>query len=365
MLTKHQAGIVLLLIALVWAGCAPPAEREMRPEAEGMAWRSHDMSRPRPPVLEPAVEVPSLPPPPGAVVLFDGTNLDQWVQPDGQAAAWRVANGYFEVAPGTGPIETREGFGDVQLHIEWASPPLEQTGQDRGNSGVFLMGLYEIQVLDSYESETYADGQAGSIYGQFPPRFNVTRPPAEWQTYDIFFRRPRFAGDGTLTEPARLTVVHNGVLIQNNEQLYGPTQWLRYTPFEPHEEALPISLQDHGSPVRFRNVWALPIPELPDPEPTYASISRADVPAGDLDRYAGVYDRPGSDAPITITREGNSLHADFYWRPGTLEMVPVSEREFQLTETDGRVVFDVDEEGAVTGLVFHLGGVEMPAHRAQ
>ena len=162
-----------------------------------------------------------------AIILFDGTNLDAWKSTEGGAAQWKVMGGFLEVNPGTGPIETKAKFADVQLHIEWAAPnPPVGKGQDRGNSGIFFMGQFEVQVLDSYRADTYADGQAGALYGQYPPLANACRPPGEWQAYEIAFRRPRFDTDGKLIEPARLTVFHNGILIQNNEELWGGTNWL-------------------------------------------------------------------------------------------------------------------------------------------
>ena len=157
---------------------------------------------------------------------------------------------------------TRRGFGDVQLHIEWATPaPPAGEGQERGNSGVFLMGLYEIQVLDSHEDTTYADGQAAAMYGQVPPLANASRPPGVWQSYDIVFHRPRFAADGSVATPARVTVLHNGVLVQDNVMLSGPTAHQRRPPYAAHPDQLPIHLQDHGSPVRYRDIW---IRELSD-----------------------------------------------------------------------------------------------------
>jgi hypothetical protein len=358
----------VVLLALSTAGCtAVSQESEIENGQARTGWAAHAMDRPHPEVTEPTDQMVLAAPPPNAVVLFDGTDLSRWTTPDGGEVRWAVRGGYFEVTPGTGTIRTRDAFGDVQLHIEWASPsPPEGTGQDRGNSGVFLMGIYEVQVLDSYRSETYADGQAAAIYGQYPPRLNVSRPPGEWQTFDIFFRRPRFAEDGSLLEAARMTVLHNGVLVQNNEELLGPTAWLRYLPYEPHADELPIELQDHGSPVRFRNVWALPLPELTDPEPAYATRHRPlEMSGPELDRFVGRYDRPGAQAPITISREGETLHADFFWRPGTLELIPVAEAEFVLAETDGRLVFELDDRGTPASLVFHLGGARMPARRAE
>lgn len=219
------------------------------------AWPQHSMDRPRPPAVRPAPPQPA-PPPADAIVLFGGGDLSAWRRQDGGQAGWTVRDGFFEVAPGTGGIETVQGFGDVQLHIEWAAPaPARGAGQDRGNSGVFLMGRYEVQVLDSWENDTYPDGQAAAIYGQFPPLVNATRPPGEWQSYDIIFRRPRFAPDGTLLAPARMTVLHNGVLVHDAMELLGPTSNRRRDPYVAHADTLPISLQDHGHRVRFRNVW--------------------------------------------------------------------------------------------------------------
>lgn len=208
----------------------------------------------------PAQQLPAAAPT-GATLLFDGRDLARWQKVGGGEARWRLTgDGAMEVAPGAGDIETRETFGDVRLHVEWASPsPASGTDQDRGNSGVFLMGRYEVQVLDSHESPTYADGQAGAIYGQFPPRLNVSRAPGEWQSFDIEFRRPRFDVSGKLVAPARMTVRHNGVLVHDDVALLGPTSHRVRAPYEAHEDALPIKLQDHGHRVRFRNIWVQPL----------------------------------------------------------------------------------------------------------
>jgi len=220
-------------------------------------WPQHSMDRPQPPVVTPGPFV-SVAPPSDAIVLFDGRSLANWssTQRPGEAAKWKVADRYMEVVANAGAIETKQAFGDVQLHIEWRAPtPPKGESQERGNSGVFLMGRYEVQVLDSYHNVTYPDGQAGAVYGQFPPLVNASRPPGEWQTYDIVFHRPRFDAEGKVTRPARMTVVHNGVLVQDNVELSGPTAHQERPPYSQHPDALPLMLQDHGNPVRFRNIW--------------------------------------------------------------------------------------------------------------
>ena len=219
-------------------------------------WPQHSRERPAPRVVVPGKSNLPLLAPADAIVLLDGTSLNNWTSPDGSAAKWKLVDGAMEVVAGTGTLKTRASFGDVQLHVEWMSPsPAVGKDQDRGNSGVFLMGRYEVQVLDSYQSATYPDGQAASIYGQYPPMVNASRPPGEWQSYDIVFHRPRFDGAGKMTSPARLTVLHNGVLVHDNAVLVGPTSNGRRLPYEAHEDRLQITLQDHGHPVRFRNVW--------------------------------------------------------------------------------------------------------------
>lgn len=219
-----------------------------------MPWPIHSMSRPQPPVVTPAPGAFAAPPS-DAIVLFDGRDLAAW-RSDSGVARWTVRDGYFEVKPGTGSLSTARAFGDCQLHVEWAAPtPPRGEGQERGNSGVFLMGLYEVQVLDSYHSTTYPDGQAAAVYGQYPPLVNASRPPGEWQAYDIIFHRPRFDAHGTLVSPARMTVLHNGVLVQDDVVLTGPTAHQHRPPYRAHPDRLPLELQDHGNPVRFRNVW--------------------------------------------------------------------------------------------------------------
>jgi hypothetical protein len=196
-------------------------------------------------------------PPSDAIILFDGQNVDAWKSTRGDGPAeWKVVNGEMVVAPGTGDIQTREKFGDVQLHIEWTGPrlPADKVNQDRANSGVFLQDIYEVQVLDNFENPTYVNGMVGSIYKQFPPLVNATLPAETWNTYDIIFTAPRFNADGTVASPARLTVLHNGVLVQNNTVLKGGTTYIGAPSYQAHGD-MPIRLQDHGHLVRFRNIW--------------------------------------------------------------------------------------------------------------
>jgi hypothetical protein len=223
-------------------------------------WEQHDRNRPLPQVIDPgtaSTQDQAGRPPSDATVLFDGKDLSKWQNAKtGEAAAWKVENGYFEVAKGTGNIKTKDGFGDCQVHVEFAEPdPPKGMDQDRGNSGVFLHGLYEVQVLDSYDNKTYADGQAAGVYGQYPPLVNACRPPGQWQTYDIVFHGPRFAKNGNLIRPARITVIQNGVLVQDNVELTGPTGHHVRPPYQAGPDKLPLELQDHNHPVHYRNIW--------------------------------------------------------------------------------------------------------------
>jgi hypothetical protein len=211
-------------------------------------------------IWEPAPRiVSSLPegaPPSDAVILFDGEDLAEWESVNDGPAAWDVENGTMTVRPGTGDIRSKSSFGDVQLHVEWRTPAhVEGEGQDRGNSGVYLMSRYEVQVLDSYGNRTYSNGQAGALYKQHIPLVNASRPPGTWQSYDIVFRAPRFGEDGMVTEPATCTVLHNGILIQDHVELAGDTVYSGLPRYTPHPDRLPLLLQDHGSAVSYRNIW--------------------------------------------------------------------------------------------------------------
>jgi hypothetical protein len=240
------------LLGLAVTAQAPPGNRA----AELQKWPVHDQARPMPPVVDPGPGGPPAPVPADAVVLFDGKDLSGWTTAKGAPVKWLVKDGYMEAVKGAGSIQTVRGFGDCQLHVEWATPaPAVGSGQDRGNSGVFLMNTYEVQVLDSYQSNTYADGMAAALYGHYPPLVNVSRKPGEWQTYDIVFRAPRFDQSGAVMSPARFTVFHNGVLVHDAQELTGPTVHKARPPYKAHADKLPIGLQDHSHPVRFRNIW--------------------------------------------------------------------------------------------------------------
>jgi len=229
------------------------------PQLPNQPWKVHDATRPRPPKVKPGEPLLNEAPPADAIVLFDGKDLSQWTSMgrDGKAhdPQWKVENGYMEIAPHSGGLVTKEKFGDCQLHVEWMIPQgVEGAGQGRGNSGVELMRRYEIQVLESYTNQTYADGQAASIYGQWPPLVNASRPQGEWNVYDIYFEAPRFE-DGKLARPGYVTVVHNGILVQHHKEIIGKAIHRRVATYSTHGAEEPLSLQDHNQTVRYRNIW--------------------------------------------------------------------------------------------------------------
>jgi hypothetical protein len=325
-------------------------------------WKIHDMNRPRPAKVTPAIKLP-VPPPSDAVVLFDGGDVSKWRSRDGGPAKWIVRDGYMESVRGSGYVYTRDSFGDVQLHVEWAAPvPAVGKGQGRGNSGVFLMGLYEVQVLDSDTNVTYTDGQASAIYGQHPPLANASLPAGEWQSYDIVFRRPRFQPDGSLLKAGRITVLHNGVLVQDNVEIWGPTSWLQYHPYQSHADKLPLALQDHGNPVRYRNIWVRQLNEQPPSGPAANDTKPLVTLAPEvLDRYTGEY-RLQNQLLVTIQREGQQMFTHV-GDSVKLELLTNSPQEFSLRWTAGRFVFDLDSAGAPTALTFHIGGDEITAKK--
>ncbi len=241
-----------LLLLLVLAQAAAAQEAPLTREEAYARAAVTEVWEPVPPIVTPGA---GNAPPSDALVLFDGGSLDAWRNADGGEAGWVVADGAATVKAGAGNLYTRQRFGSVQLHIEWRTPAnVESESQGRGNSGVFFMDRYEVQVLDSFANPTYPNGQAASVYKQHIPLVNASRGPGEWQSYDIVFMAPEFGANGRVARPATLTVFHNGVLVQNNVAVQGPTEFIGKPQYEVHGKA-PIRLQDHSNPVSFRNIW--------------------------------------------------------------------------------------------------------------
>ncbi len=256
-----------LSVPLTYAQNAKPAQDNHdlgftdTPMLPGLPWHVHDPNRPHPPVVTPAATPGGAPS--DAIVLFNGKDLGAWtghhsdITKSGGAGApeWKVGSGYIEVVPGTGDIATKEKFGDCQLHVEWASPAVVKgNSQARGNSGVLLQGRYEIQVLDTYKNQTYADGQTAAIYGQWPPLANAARKPGEWQTYDIVFEAAKFKGEN-LDAPAFFTVFWNGLMVHNHKASMGPMIYRQVAHYAPQPAEDSLVLQNHGDKVRYRNIW--------------------------------------------------------------------------------------------------------------
>lgn len=255
-----RSGWGLIVIGLVFVGGS---------QAFGQRWIS-GIPWSEPPVVQPG---DNFGPPSDAIILFDGDNLDAWEGGD----QWELKDGYAIAQKRT--IQTKQHFGDVQLHVEFASPSeVRGRGQGRGNSGVFLMGRYEVQILDSWENETYFEGQAASIYNQAPPLVNASRPPGQWQTLQILFTAPRFDDDGELESPADITVLHNGVLVQYNWEIQGVTYFNRPPDYQTHGKG-PITLQHHGDPVKFRNIWVREIALTPGVHPPEEAEAETAEPA--------------------------------------------------------------------------------------
>lgn len=246
---KHMVAMAAVVIALV-SGAAFVSQAVNQEQ-------SATASLPEPKIIDAGSPGSA---PSDAIALFDGKDLTQWVGKDGGAAKWHVKDGVATVNPGTGSITTKQEFGDMQLHIEWATPAeVKGEGQGRGNSGVYLQNRYEVQILDSYNNKTYVNGQAGSVYKQHAPLVNAARKPGEWQSYDIIFRAPAFDEQGNVTKRARITVLHNGVLVQDHVEVLGTTSHDQAPKYEKHSAKQPFSLQDHGNPMRFRNIWVRPL----------------------------------------------------------------------------------------------------------
>jgi hypothetical protein len=261
-----KLSLVTILVSIC-ATLAPAQQKQMRtsptgysdtPVLPGQKWKVHDIDRPRPRMVTPGATPGA--PPSDAIVLFDGKDLSKWQTMDKKTkamepAAWTVENGYTYSKGGIGDLVSKEKFGDIQLHLEFATPTeIDGTSQWRANSGVLLMHRYEIQVLDSWDNPTYADGQAGAIYGQWPPLVNASKKPGEWQTYDILFEAPKFEGE-KLVKPGYATVIHNGVMLHHHKQIIGRMAHRVVGTYEPHGDEEPLALQDHDTRVRFRNIW--------------------------------------------------------------------------------------------------------------
>jgi hypothetical protein len=244
------------------------------PSIPGTPWRVHDGNRPQPRVVTPGASFSLLAPPPSdAVILFDGRDLSKWESAQGAEPKWTVSGGILEVVPLAGGIRTKQRFGDFQLHLEYAEPSaIRGKGQARGNSGVLINGMYEVQILDSFNSPTYPDGQAGALYGQTPPLVNACKPPGEWQSYDIIFESPRWDSSGALVKKAAVTVIQNGVVLHHRREYFGSTDGINGVPhkalgsyLKPHPPEVVIELQEHRNPVRFRNIWIRTLGEYDRP----------------------------------------------------------------------------------------------------
>lgn len=306
-------------------------------------WKAHDLKRAHPTVVTPAKEVGGAPS--DAIVLFDGKDMSQWRSKNGKAAQWKIVDGAMESVPKSGFLFSKEKFGDCQVHLEFASPAkVKGAGQSRGNSGVFLMGEFEVQVLDSFENpQTYADGTAGSIYGQFPPEVNACRGPGQWQSYDIIFRSPKFDESGKLQDKAQITVLQNGVLIQDAVRPVGPTAWILHGEYEQIKDKTegPLSLQDHGNPVRYRNIWVRRLEKPKLPESPYDPV-KVDLDIELAEKLVGKY---GSH---TIELKQNKLYFNHHHK--SLEMVPHSATEYGFTKSAGMLTFKLDGEGNPTAI---------------
>ncbi len=306
-------------------------------------WKAHDNNRPQPKVVDPGEAAAKSSVPSDAIVLFDGKDLSNWDGPNGKEAKWIVKDGVMECVKGSGFIYTKEKFADCQLHVEWASPSnVKGKSQGRGNSGVFLPGGYEVQVLDSFDNKTYADGGAASIYGQHPPMVNASRGPGQWQTYDIILRMAKFDEDKNLVSPAMVTVLHNGVVVQHGSEPYGPTSWVLHYDYDPQKTEAPIGLQDHGNPVRFRNIWIRKL-DTTVTKGTYAK-ERAfteDEVKKFVGKYEGDHEVSLIDGKLWLKNLGRNM-----------EMRAYADDTFGLLKSAGSISFTSDDEGKVIAIKF-------------
>lgn len=340
--------VSIIFAAFVFAGTSPKQ------------WAIHDMNRPKPTIITPGTEsTPDIAgqPPSDAIVLFDGKSFENWRTGKDSPPKWRLGDGYMECVKGAGSIYTVQKFGSCQLHVEWATPDkVVGSSQGRGNSGVFPMGLYEIQVLDSYDNVTYADGQAAAIYGEFPPLVNASRKPGEWQSYDIVFHQPQFDKRGNVKRPATVTLFHNGVLVQDHTKLTGPTTNRIRIPYYRHEDKLPLVLQNHSNPIRYRNIWMRPLSEN-----SVGNVSEEIVNIDDalLDSYVGKYE-VNEDWIITVKKEGKQLLLNNAFAP-TVLVNPQSEHAFFSDMTSVSVDFSKGRDGKVNRMRIIQGSSSISA----
>lgn len=267
----QMKGLLVTTILTIGAAAFAADQKKLgysdTPLIPGTKWHVHDGDRPQPPIITPGKTFShNAPPPSDAVVLFNGKDFSKWQGGRGGEVKWKIENDYMETTK-TGIIRTKDQFGDFQMHLEFATPTeVVGEGQGRGNNGVNIFGQYEIQVLDSYNNKTYPDGQASAIYGQFPPRVNASKPPGEWQTYDIIFESPRWNDAGELTKKGYITVLHNGAVVHHRQELHGRTTHRAIPPYRKHPPKGFIELYEHGNPVRFRNIWIRPLGEYDQTE---------------------------------------------------------------------------------------------------
>ena len=305
-------------------------------------WKVHDNNRPAPKLVKPGDGVSFAKPPSDALILFDGKGFGNWT---GGIDRWKIVDGAMQPVDKAGPILTKEEFGDCQLHVEWATPPTGQgKGQRRSNSGVFLMNAFELQVLDSFENPTYADGSAASVYGQYPPLVNASRGAGQWQSFDIIFRAPRFGKDGNLLKRARMTAFHNGVLVQDNSEIFGPTSWIKHGQYAKGKTSGPVRLQEHGSPVRYRNIWIRKLAaQRAKPKNPYPAVA-TEVSPKKRKRLLGTY-RTKNQKEFHVFEKGDNVFCRLYG--ARMKMLALSESEFVFEKCAGKISFQIDTEGNV------------------